>query len=156
MQILVKFKGHSGVHQKCNPALGKNRPVFYPTGKPYTVSPLLARVRSTLVRLHPYRLGSAASSIFVTFRFIEGYPDLLQPLDIFNHIIIRVADVNPRRPGVFQRPFNDRDMMVLDQFECPVHILAGEGQMRTIWRLDCRLGEGFPAQPLEQFQVSTG
>jgi hypothetical protein len=31
----VKFKVHSGVHQKCNPDLGKKRPVFYPTGKPY-------------------------------------------------------------------------------------------------------------------------
>jgi hypothetical protein len=42
---------------------------FYPLGKPCdAASPLLAGVRSTLVRLHPGRLGSAASSAFATSR----------------------------------------------------------------------------------------
>jgi hypothetical protein len=42
--------------------------VFYPSGKPCdAASHLLARVRSTLVQLHPCRHGSAAYSAFTIF-----------------------------------------------------------------------------------------
>ena len=78
--------GHSGIHLRCNPGLTKKPPSFYPPGKSYDVaSPLLARVRSTLVRLHPGRRGSTASSAFATFRSIclKFYKDTRKEVEIF-------------------------------------------------------------------------
>jgi len=71
LPVLLKTGGHSGIHLKCNPDVVKNRPVFYPSGKPFdTTSPLLARVLSTSVQLHPCPAAGGTSSVFAKFRFI--------------------------------------------------------------------------------------
>ena len=46
---------------------------------------------------------NADYSPFYTDRFLRDCSDLLQPLNIFDHVVVRVAEVNPLLlPGDFQ------------------------------------------------------
>jgi hypothetical protein len=72
--IFVTFIRFGGIHSKCHPEKREKHPCYLPEGKAEdTPSPSLPKVRSKLLRLHLWRLRSAASSTFATLGFSYQY-----------------------------------------------------------------------------------
>jgi len=75
---------HFGIHRKWYHGTSEKLPFYLPFGKAEdTPSPSLPRVRGKVLQLHPWRLGSTASSTFATLGSEYSIKPTLPALEYF-------------------------------------------------------------------------